>query len=67
MNEKEMKALENEETEKVSGGYRKGNSLTPYCDNCGRSGWSDGSGLYPVGTGHLCKSCLKKYKEIMGK
>ena len=61
MNEKELKALQDEEIEKVSGGFTKNGNR--YCDKCGYSS-ACCHGLYPINGGHLCESCLKKFKQL---
>ena len=65
----ELKKLEDDNMDKVSGGYMDDSylyagserRLKNACDNCGRVG------AFPTATGHLCESCLKKLVNIIGK
>lgn len=56
----ELKKLEDDNMDKVSGGYRHANGSIR-CDNC------DCFGAFPIDGGHLCEACLKKRVKILGK
>ena len=65
MNEKEMKALNEEEIESVAGG-RKGDMGDSVCDSCGQQLKFQSGGLPLTEGRHICTKCLKNVRDVIG-
>ena len=65
MDEKELKAVDDQELVNISGGYK--NALgDAICDSCGKRLSYYGGGLPLTGDRHICIQCLKRVKAAIG-